>query len=445
MYKKFIYFLLTIFIVHSVHSFDLVTSIDDISDFKALSDLSETLQKNINHLLINKIHIFYKKSRVQLPETFKHIKINLIPTENNPYFDALLQYANEALDGRKVIIARPNVFFDDTLFKINYYPFKNQLFCLSDDYEYNCWIFEAPLLLKIPKQIKFNDRNIDSIILESLNNNDIIHASNPALDIFAYQHNKKQKSKDVSLPATKLKPFSLDWDLVSKSSRILLYAKNMHCSNPSYCTPAENPNCYKFACLSHNKSNSTHMIFDITQKLPLPDNSVDVYLAEDVFEHIEYNSLVEVINEIYRVLKPGGFCRISMPDYRCDILQDRSTKDKNGKIVFDPMGGGQFVDGKVINGGHLWFPVFETTQALLKKTKFFTYGKINFLHYYDLHSKSITKPIDYSICYVRRTPDNDGRVKNPYRVMSIVVDLFKQNTTASILTALWPFKAGANE
>ena len=37
----------------------------------------------------------------------------------------------------------------------------------------------------------------------------------------------------------------------------------------------------------------------------------------------------------------------------------------------------------------------------------------------------ITNKIDYSLGYISRTPDNDDRVKNPYRPMSIVVDCYK--------------------
>ncbi len=198
----------------------------------------------------------------------------------------------------------------------------------------------------------------------------------------------------------------------------------MHCNNPDYCSPAQNPNCYRFACLSLNKSNSTHLLHDLANDLPLPDNCVDVFQTEDVLEHRPYDSLVEILNEIYRVLKPGGLCRISMPDYRCDVLYHRSVKDSDGRVIFDPQGGGQFVNGKVINGGHLWFPDLENVTVLLSKTLFNKKNKVNFLHYYT-EKESITKPIDYSVCYVRRTPDHDGRVSNPYRAMSIVVDLIK--------------------
>lgn len=59
-------------------------------------------------------------------------------------------------------------------------------------------------------------------------------------------------------------------------------------------------------------------------------------------EHIKYTDLPDILNEIYRILKPGGLFRLSVPDYNCDILWERSEKDSNGKIRFDPGGGGSY-------------------------------------------------------------------------------------------------------
>lgn len=163
---------------------------------------------------------------------------------------------------------------------------------------------------------------------------------------------------------------------------------------------------------------------DITRSFLLDDNTVDIFQAEDVFEHIEYEKLVQVLNEIYRVLKPGGIFRLSVPDYKCDILYERTMKDNNGKLIFDKEGGGDFIDGKVVDGGHVWFPTYEMVKGLIDKSMFNIY---KFYHYYDENGKSITENIDYSIGYIQRTPDHDERVRNPYRGMSIVCDCVKES------------------
>lgn len=174
--------------------------------------------------------------------------------------------------------------------------------------------------------------------------------------------------------------------------------------------------------LSLNRSDYRTIMHNICDKYPLPDDSVNAYQAEDVFEHIEYDKLVDVINEIYRVLKHGSTFRLSVPDYGCDILYDRSVKDTDGKIIFDPGGGGIYKNGKVLKGGHVWFPTYEKIEALIEKSNF---GRYEFYHYYDKNGGSVTKKIDYSKGYIQRTPDHDERVREPYRAMSLVVDLFK--------------------
>jgi len=172
--------------------------------------------------------------------------------------------------------------------------------------------------------------------------------------------------------------------------------------------------------LSLTQNNTKHILHDITNPFPLSDNSVDSFQAEDVLEHISYEKLVSVINEIFRILKPNGLFRLSLPDYGCDVLDNRSIKEPNGHIVFDPGGGGSF-----LNPGHVWFPRINAVKALIEETAFAKYGRIEYLHYYNMDGTFVMKPIDYSKGHVHRTPDFDPRVQNHRRPMSIVVDLLK--------------------
>lgn len=52
-----------------------------------------------------------------------------------------------------------------------------------------------------------------------------------------------------------------------------------------------------------------------TEKLPLSDNSVDLVLFNEVFEHLRIN-LIFTVSEVYRVLKPGGILMLSSPNLR---------------------------------------------------------------------------------------------------------------------------------
>lgn len=181
-----------------------------------------------------------------------------------------------------------------------------------------------------------------------------------------------------------------------------------------------------FIGLSLHQDNLYHIKHNINNDFPLKENSVDIVQSEDVTEHIEYSNLPQIINNIYKILKPGGLFRLSMPDYNCDILYNRSLKDDYNNIIFDSGGGGNYdsINKKVINGGHLWFPTYKNVKSVLNSTKFKN-KNIKYLHYYDENNNPVTNPIDYSKGFISRTPDFDHRVKNPYRPMSIIVDCYK--------------------
>ena len=203
---------------------------------------------------------------------------------------------------------------------------------------------------------------------------------------------------------------------ILKKEQIYLYCGDYNGNNKS------------FIGLSLHQSNDSHIKHDITLKTPLFDNSVDIIQSEDVFEHIDYEKLHNVIDEFYRILKPGGLLRISVPDYRCDVLYNRSVKDSFGNVIFDKGGGGSYDQKtkKVIGGGHVWFPNYEKVSELLCNSAFKKEGIIEFLHYYDENNTPVMKSIDYQKGYIQRTPDHDKRVQNPRRPMSIVVDCYKK-------------------
>ena len=55
---------------------------------------------------------------------------------------------------------------------------------------------------------------------------------------------------------------------------------------------------------------------DAGKRFPLPDNSFEYVYSEHLFEHLTYRQAVNMLDESYRVLKPGGVIRIATPDLR---------------------------------------------------------------------------------------------------------------------------------
>jgi SAM-dependent methyltransferase len=202
--------------------------------------------------------------------------------------------------------------------------------------------------------------------------------------------------------------------------RICLYAGDLP-NRPQICKKYQTP----FIGLSLHRNDNKHIRHDIRNQMSLSSNSVDVYQSEDVFEHIDYNLLLPIVNEVYRVLKRGGLFRLSVPDYRCDVLYNRCKKDGKGRLLHDPRGGGYYhvESNSVKGGGHVWFPVFETVGLIFRLSHFKNY---TFLHYYDTDGKSITDTVDYDWGSISRTPDFVEKVQNPYRAWSIIVDAWKR-------------------
>ncbi len=195
------------------------------------------------------------------------------------------------------------------------------------------------------------------------------------------------------------------------SKDLMLYAgdiaDNVHMSDPN------------LFGLSIVKADSKHILHDITNRYPLPDESIFSYQAEDVLEHIEFEKLVDVINEIYRILKKNGLFRICLPDYYSAYLKDISMRDGAGNIIFDPTGGGTYGANGVENIGHVWFPTYTIVRNLLERTNF---NKIDFLCYHTEQGELIKKEIDLSKGYIKRIP-KAGEENRP--IYSIVVDCYK--------------------
>jgi predicted SAM-dependent methyltransferase len=53
---------------------------------------------------------------------------------------------------------------------------------------------------------------------------------------------------------------------------------------------------------------------DLTSKIPLDDNSIDVVFTSHFLGHLTKNQGESLLNDIFRLMKPGGLVRILVPD-----------------------------------------------------------------------------------------------------------------------------------
>ena len=174
----------------------------------------------------------------------------------------------------------------------------------------------------------------------------------------------------------------------------------------------------KMIGISIEKGDSKHILHDITEPFPIDDGMIDGFVAEHVFEHIEYHKLYDVINEIYRILKPDTSLRICLPDYGSKYLIDQVMTDDNGTLIYDANGGGTYNKGIISPGGHMWFPDINNVTNLIYKTDF---KDVTYLQYRNEQGKLIKK--DYNNVFLHLCREED--VVDEEFVYDMIIDLRK--------------------
>lgn len=91
---------------------------------------------------------------------------------------------------------------------------------------------------------------------------------------------------------------------------------------------------------------------DITQSWPIESDSVDCIFASHIFEHIDYNLLLQTMLECYRTLKHGSPMRIICPDPRKFII---NWQAKNMQYLLDCYGQENFDVNNYKQNPHIGF------------------------------------------------------------------------------------------
>ena len=135
-----------------------------------------------------------------------------------------------------------------------------------------------------------------------------------------------------------------------------------------------------------NHSEGWAIKHDCRTGIPLPNGSVSRVHTEDFLEHVTAEEIKKIIYECFRILKPGGFMRIGVPDYN-------NPKDKPYlKDCNDPR-----------NPLHITLTNYDLMNKIINETPF---AHQKFYHYW-VGDEFVFEKIDYSKGMVKRTPDND--------------------------------------
>ncbi len=189
-----------------------------------------------------------------------------------------------------------------------------------------------------------------------------------------------------------------------------------------------------FIGLALRRESSLDLECNLRFGIPFPSNSVEKIQAEDVLEHIPFEECINLLDEIYRVLKKGnGIFRLSVPDYQSRLLSARSVYDSDGNILGDLMTSTKvFYDAKSekliveksLDGeSHQWFPTNEVIRNLIKASNISKCREIRFHHYYETPESFIMNEFEENEMPVSRMPPHDMRADGA--PISLIIDFLK--------------------
>lgn len=122
-----------------------------------------------------------------------------------------------------------------------------------------------------------------------------------------------------------------------------------------------------------NKSGPPDILADISVRIPLESNSVDLIFSRGTLEHLTYRELINHLLECRRILKNGGCVRMVVPNFEMWI------KEYQNKIYWPEIDLGpdlpneNYVDTFVANiyyHDHFYLHNFDTLNRILQKTGF---------------------------------------------------------------------------
>jgi len=127
------------------------------------------------------------------------------------------------------------------------------------------------------------------------------------------------------------------------------------------------------------------ILADITRHIPLEDNSVDLIFSRATLEHLTYHELINHFLECHRLIKKGGYIRMSVPDMDImvknylDKQEDLEKAKREGEISIAMMPCENHTDlfiQRVLYHDHYYLHNFDTLSRALKKTGFTNIKKV---------------------------------------------------------------------
>lgn len=194
------------------------------------------VKRNLRNPFIEKIHVFYENRSGHTAEDFlSHPKIKIHDFEMSERqgitYGHLIDFANQHLPGKVVIIANTDIYFDCSLRALERYDLTNKVLALTrydcgaykgwhgkpwfrHDFSQDSWIFRAPLR-KFNADIKMGWLGCDNRLAYEMRKG-AIHVLNPSLTVKTWHIHKRRKPPGVFMN----KNYHAEPDFESKRSRV---------------------------------------------------------------------------------------------------------------------------------------------------------------------------------------------------------------------------------
>lgn len=240
--------------------FSLMISMYDEKNPLRREEMVTCLENNLMNSLIHNIFVFFETKDYPKGTLYEYIsskrdKIKISFIRERPTFRLFIEFANKKLNGKRIIIANTDIFFDYTLNEIKDYDFTDKFFVLTrwnlaDDnklylqcwqnpvypwkkiekdklimkpslqnpYSADAWIFRTPVELDFECEFQLGTYLSDSLLNASLIQKQIrgaLQVFNPCLSIRAC-HLDKNRNKKTRGMYLKYKKEKLDSKLLTK-------------------------------------------------------------------------------------------------------------------------------------------------------------------------------------------------------------------------------------
>lgn len=122
-----------------------------------------------------------------------------------------------------------------------------------------------------------------------------------------------------------------------------------------------------------HKAGLPEILADITVKIPLADNSVDLVYSRNTLEHLTYRELINHLLECQRMLKTGGYIRMVVPNFDMWINEYEHQMYRDDREYNPDLPNENYTEtfiANVLYHDHYYLHNFSTLKSALEKTGF---------------------------------------------------------------------------